>query len=769
MSIDVNVQNDLVIVTESSEDITVNVSNAAGPAGVGVPTGGTTGQVLKKLSNTNYDTYWALDGGGVPYSGATGDVNLGTHRILAQNATIASSGSGDTFTLNHTSGSGIGLNITKGGSGEGLYINKTSGSGNAATIVGTLNATTLVKSGGTSSQFLKADGSVDSSTYVGGSGASGQVAYWNGTSSQTGSNNLFWDAANSRLGINTTSPIRALDIRGAARIETASTTELDLIGGGGNILRVSCSATTPFIGTMTSNPLGFFIGATERARFFTTGNFGINTGATDGGQRLQVQGDAFIKGSGATSATNALVVQDSAGTQILNVRNDGNVFVGLSNSNLRFTNNGGGTNRKIIQATWSDGVCRGTDLYTNSSGDTSAGNGYGLAIYNPFNTTFTSGEFDTLVLYSTFSPTSGTGRYTHLNIRPAINQTGGANGITRGLYVNPTLTAAADWRSIEWSNNSGWGLYGAGTAPNYLNGSLGIGSTSLTVVNFRNQKPISGGVTSYANLTDGIVQQAVTSNAFYYATEVATVNIAFTLPNLYHYRSAQGTFGASSTVTNQFGFYVDSSLISATNNYGFYGGIPNGTNRWNLYMNGTADNYLAGKLVIGTTTVSTFALDVNGTARVSGATTLAGVVAVNSTNVSTGYALFVNGVIGAGILTLTDELTVGENFAIKNNGSQTIDIDANNNSTNAIFRVTCNGTNNELFRVNESGNFMLGTSTEIASAKLVVTSTTQGFLPPRMTTTQKNAIGTPAAGLVVYDTDTNKLCCYNGTTWNDLF
>jgi len=78
MSIDVNVQNDLVIVTESSEDITVNVSNAAGPqgpAGVGVPVGGTTGQVLKKSSGTNYDTFWSADNAGVPYSGATGDVD----------------------------------------------------------------------------------------------------------------------------------------------------------------------------------------------------------------------------------------------------------------------------------------------------------------------------------------------------------------------------------------------------------------------------------------------------------------------------------------------------------------------------------------------------------------------------------------------------------------------------------------------------------------------------------------------------------------------
>lgn len=56
-----------------------------------------------------------------------------------------------------------------------------------------------------------------------------------------------------------------------------------------------------------------------------------------------------------------------------------------------------------------------------------------------------------------------------------------------------------------------------------------------------------------------------------------------------------------------------------------------------------------------------------------------------------------------------------------------------------------------------------------ASSILDVSSTTKGFLPPRMTTTQKNAIASPAAGLVVYDSTTNKLACYNGTTWNDLF
>jgi hypothetical protein len=57
--------------------------------------------------------------------------------------------------------------------------------------------------------------------------------------------------------------------------------------------------------------------------------------------------------------------------------------------------------------------------------------------------------------------------------------------------------------------------------------------------------------------------------------------------------------------------------------------------------------------------------------------------------------------------------------------------------------------------------------TEVASAVLNAESTSKGFLPPRMTTAQKNAIGTPAAGLMVYDTTLNKLCVYT-TAWETI-
>jgi hypothetical protein len=96
----------------------------------------------------------------VPYTGATANVDLGTFHLDAAKGTFTHNGSINTLTANHTSGSGIGLLITKGGNNEGLKVNKTSGSGNAATIVGTLEATTLVKTGGTSTQFLMADGTI---------------------------------------------------------------------------------------------------------------------------------------------------------------------------------------------------------------------------------------------------------------------------------------------------------------------------------------------------------------------------------------------------------------------------------------------------------------------------------------------------------------------------------------------------------------------------------------------------------------------------------
>jgi uncharacterized protein (TIGR02145 family) len=61
----------------------------------------------------------------------------------------------------------------------------------------------------------------------------------------------------------------------------------------------------------------------------------------------------------------------------------------------------------------------------------------------------------------------------------------------------------------------------------------------------------------------------------------------------------------------------------------------------------------------------------------------------------------------------------------------------------------------------------VGTTSPHASAVLDVSSTDRGLLLPRMTTTQRNAISLPTAGLTIYNTTTNCLNFFNGTAWNE--
>lgn len=51
------------------------------------------------------------------------------------------------------------------------------------------------------------------------------------------------------------------------------------------------------------------------------------------------------------------------------------------------------------------------------------------------------------------------------------------------------------------------------------------------------------------------------------------------------------------------------------------------------------------------------------------------------------------------------------------------------------------------------------------SALITLISNNRGFLPPRMTAAQKNAIGSPATGLVLFDTTNNEPQVYDGTAW----
>lgn len=55
-----------------------------------------------------------------------------------------------------------------------------------------------------------------------------------------------------------------------------------------------------------------------------------------------------------------------------------------------------------------------------------------------------------------------------------------------------------------------------------------------------------------------------------------------------------------------------------------------------------------------------------------------------------------------------------------------------------------------------------------ASAALELESTTKGFLPPRLTTTQRNAVASPATGLMIFNTTVTQYQFWNGTAWSGL-
>jgi hypothetical protein len=374
-------------------------------------------------------------------------------------------------------------------------------------------------------QILKFGGGA-SGTPITGSGAAGQVAFFTAPEILSGSNNLFWDIANSRLGIGNSTPTERLDVTGVVRATALTvagggtftpgltngninlganlgvgltsgspTQRLDVAGSirlqadlGNGIFGTTSSGGTPIWsmgrtsspsnGTLSINTLGGInfgvgnatLGTANGMILYPSGNLVISDGTySDTGERLNVGGNTQITGNLVT--TNSLNemygTTADATTSVLTLFNSTPVQL------IRFQNDGkmylGSTNNLFIHSFSTDPAT--TDLAGSnlsfrtipSNSDASAG-AFNLSFQA--NSTQTSGTAYGMVLSTAFAPPSGDAQFACLLIEPTIDQAAGATGITRGLLINNSVNVnATNYRAIETNNLNGYQAYFGGSAP----------------------------------------------------------------------------------------------------------------------------------------------------------------------------------------------------------------------------------------------------------------------------------------------------------------
>jgi len=449
-----------------------------------------------------------------------------------------------------------------------------------------------------------------------------------------------------------------------------------------------------------------------------------------------------IKGSGQTSGTTSLLVQNSIGSDSLRVYDDRIVevpyriqtpFIRNQSGNLVLYSGSFEIEIQSNNPTSGSGSLRTTGDITTTDNQTKS-------IINVNNlVSSTPAAFNTL---NGFAFTS------------TITQT---TGTIRGLFINPTLNASTDFRAIETVRGN---VLLATTS-----GNVGIGTTNpfalLTV----------GGQSSFYS-----VQSAGTGSDFFYSD----IN-----PNI--------TAGANNQVV---------SLMRLRDRGVLNTGGFTGTQRLSLILeNGAGGQFPfqlfseSGALRIGYSTIATptAKLEIRGSGSTSATTSLLvqnsaandlfkitdnGQVSIPPINLSS----ISNLVINAGSLNNSTSVgidLVGGQFAaqlyLRAYGPTTAGV-----PSAVLGKVLMQAPSGLVITTNNAGSISntdiavyvyqsksvhINGFTEVASAVLNVESTTKGFLPPRMTTAQRVAITSPAASLIVFDTTIQNLCYYRDGVW----
>jgi hypothetical protein len=237
--------------------------------------------------------------------------------------------------------------------------------------------------------------------------------------------------------------------------------------------------------------------------------------------------------------------------------------------------------------------------------------------------------------------------------------TGGANTITNlfGYYTSDLTSGLNDYgfySGVSAGANK-WGFYSAGTANNYFAGTVGIGgftnqsklyvydqASDTTLSEYGTLSRIDATKASGIASSVGVAGWVVTSSghastgALVGVVGQGTHNFTGTIPSMAAFQTSITSQGPNGTITNAYGLRVPNpslgaasgnnisnfygvsveAITNANTSYGVLSASAAAANRWNFYASGTANNYFAGSVGIGSTSdLDQFSLSVSGRVR----------------------------------------------------------------------------------------------------------------------------------------------------------
>ena len=583
-----------------------------------------------------------------------------------------------------------------------------------ATTTNAITAQSFIRTGGTALQFLKADGSIDSSTYL--------TSYTE------------------------TDTLASVTGRGATTA-VQSTFSGGLLSGLGTALLPSYSFsgdTDTGMWSPTADTLAFSEGGVEIMRINSSGNVAIGT--TTIGARLQINtGVATTIGQiirGAVSQTaNLLQLQSSAAVNNWFVNPQGNTTIGGGSSmgvhaGIPLFINAGNPDNGITFMRIVDGYgVQRLEIGTNGTywpdtiinfGNAFGGAGGGEGGFTGAN--WTSGRGMGFNLGANIAITDyDFGTYAVVNDTGNNNKRAGlvfgartedaereAMGFSIATNESPTVGYASKRFFVNSAGVTTASLSNHGTG---TGGSVNIGLDTREQFNIthRNALPYDNALTTQ-DFTTGLGSELVTNGTF---TGDAT---GWTLGTGWAYNS--NDIAKSSDGTGVLSQSISGLVIGS---------------RYRIFI--TMLSQVGNSNPIGTATI-----------RLTGGVTI---TCSNKIRGGTTAGRAIEFAFVADATTKTLEITPTNTSRFRLDDISLKQVTKGGAYITGDFRV---GAGQALFGYASGAN---------ASAKVQVESTTQGFLFPRMTTAQKNAIGTPANGLVIYDTTLAKLCVYT-TAWETI-